>query len=165
MIHVHCIVYIFSGDVMPKPTNPNLISDPKDQYSIPYFWSNCCHWCTNPDPGAHSHILMMRGGGIWGIILGLKFWPKGIFLGSRKNTAIFGVLNFSSGQTKKYMCWNRKSSYMLLKIRVRRSDYFFFFFEIILFAWSTFYKNRTGISTFFSLSRGVTARYCFIFIG
>ena len=30
----------------------------------------------------------------------------------------------------------------------------FLFFEIILFAWSTFYKNSTGISTFFSLSRG-----------
>ena len=32
----------------------------------------------------------------------------------------------------------------------------FLFFEIILFACSTFYKNRTGISTFSSLSRGVT---------
>ena len=56
------------------------------------------------------------------------------------------------------------SGYMLLKIRVGRSDYFLFF-EIILFAGSTFYKNRTAISTFFSLSRGVTARCSFIFNG
>ena len=44
------------------------------------------------------------------------------------------------------------SGYMLLKIRVGRPDYFSFF-QIILFALSTFYKNRTGISTFFNLSR------------
>ena len=37
---------------------------------------------------------------------------------------------------------------MLLKIRVGRSDYYFFFWNNFRFAWSTFYKNRTGISTF-----------------
>ena len=56
------------------------------------------------------------------------------------------------------------SGYMLLKIRVGRLD-FFFIFEIILFPRSTFCKNRTGISTFFGLSCGVTARSSFIFIG
>ena len=44
----------------------------------------------------------------------------------------------------------RVSGYMLLKIRVGRSDYFFTF-EIIFFAISTFfYKYRTGLSTFVS---------------
>ena len=39
------------------------------------------------------------------------------------------------------------SGYMLLKIRVGRSDYFLFI-EIISFARKTFYKNRTGLPTF-----------------
>ena len=39
-----------------------------------------------------------EGGGVRGIILGLKFWPKGIFLGLWKTRGIFGVLHFSSAQ-------------------------------------------------------------------
>ena len=59
--------------------------------------------------GSHSHILL-TGGGVRGIFLGLKFWPKGIFwgvygehgdfFGLRKKPEIFGVLHFSSAQIK-----------------------------------------------------------------
>ena len=60
------------------------------------------------------------------------------------------VTNVCLKAKQKNMC---VSGYMFLKIRVGRSEYFLYF-EIILFAWSIFYKNKTGISTFFSLSRG-----------
>ena len=58
---------------------------------------------------------------VWGIFLGLKFWPKGIFLvyercsdfilGSRKNTGIFwGIVLFSSSNQQ----WCTKCNLLLV---------------------------------------------------
>ena len=84
----------------------------------------------NITQGSHSHILLTEG--VRGIFLGLKFWPKGIFLGVygehgdffglRKKPEIFWVLHFSSAQIKNNIyaiyCWCGISLGMLKKVGI-----------------------------------------------
>ena len=54
-------------------------------------------YCDN-HPGAPLTYFNDGGGGVRRIFWGLRFWPKGIFLGRENNTGIFWVLYSSSAQ-------------------------------------------------------------------